>query len=633
VGLVHVAHLDLILLASGPLALALILPIASTYVLRLVIAVGVYYCSNFVGAWLLGLVGIPFTPPLAALWVLLPVAVGVSIGRLQPRIGPLLDWGDALALGTGGVLLALLWLPSRRDDSATILGRLISGGEDNAGHLGIVEAMVIQHGLIFGQIQKWSGQLLAGHTAYPPGFHINVALAVSAVENWFGKADPRHLVRVYFYAQILLEAVWATTTVMAIRALGAVRGSSPLALSVVALAVVLFFLFGPPLDLMLHGFQPHAASLWMLVFQVFVAATPELDDRPLLRFSLALVGLVGSVWSWYLVAPVTGVAVSTVAWLNRDQLTRRWRMSLAVAGVAAFLCLPPLYYAASTGAQGYINAGGGVYFLDRFFLAVLVVAALCTVFLPAALPGRRGRIVVVVSLMAAILAALALREYQVRTVGSGKYFYEKVLYTVAIAAALGAGALGLLIGYASAAVGKLPLWKRTGLALGCGALVYLSTGVVTATNPGRLYLTGTQVFADVGALKHVLATAPPPDQKQVLFWGDGDHTILVYLGARFAAAIYMRNDDPRNNFMAYSAPSQNDRELLQLLRETPAGLRLLTRNPHLRERLVASGFTPADMQKVVIDTITEPAGGAPAAPHRSYDISAPALLPGLFRQR
>jgi hypothetical protein len=371
----------------------------------------------------------------------------------------------------------------------------------------------------------------------------------------------------------------------------------------------------------------------MLVFQVLVAATPELDDRPLLRFSLVLLCLVGSVWSWYLVAPATGIAVMTVAWLNRDQLIARWRMSLTVAGVALVLCLPPLYYALSSGAQGYVNAGGGVYFLDRFFVAVLVLAALCMLFLPGAFPGRKGQIVVLVSLVAAIFTAVALREYQVRTVGSVKYFYEKLLYTVAIVAALGAGTVGGLIGYSGGALGTLRLWKRTGLALVCGALIYLSTGVVTEANPGRLYLTGTQVFADVGVLKHLLATAPPPDLKQVLFWGDGDHTILVYLGSRFAAAIYLRDNDVRNDFMAYKAPNQDDRQLLQLLRETPSGLRLLTRNPHLRQRLVAAGFTPADMQRVVIDTITEPTGGPSTAPRRGYDFSAPSLFPGLFRRR
>lgn len=216
----HLARLDLLTLALVPLVVGAVLPIPATLATRLVVAVGLVFCLNFMAAWLLGLVGAPSTPPVIASAILAPVAAAVGAGWLQPRVGAVLDRGDAAALVTGAVVWTLLWLPTRHDDSAAILSRLVSDGEDNAAHLGIVQAITVQHGLLFGHVAQWRGRLLSGDALYPPAFHLSVALFTSAVDSLFGSTQPKYLVRTYFLCVIGVQAAWATTALMAIRAMG-----------------------------------------------------------------------------------------------------------------------------------------------------------------------------------------------------------------------------------------------------------------------------------------------------------------------------------------------------------------------------------------------------------------------------
>jgi hypothetical protein len=167
----------------------------------------------------------------------------------------------------------------------------------------------------------------------------------------------------------------------------------------------------------------------------------------------------------------------------------------------------------------------------------------------------------------------------------------------------------------------------------CAGLTWLSAGVVTPANPGRHYLTGTWIFPDVGAMHHILVTPPPQDARQVLFWGD-EPQVDDYFASRFAAGITLRDSEFRSHFMAISYVDQQDPRLLQVLRASPDGLWLITRNPHLRERLAAAGFSPADLDRLIIDTITEPRGSdAVIARARSVDISPRGLFPSLFRVR
>jgi hypothetical protein len=629
----HVARLDVLLLIAMPLVVAMVLPRASTFFVRAVIAAGFCYCANFVVAWLVGLVGVPFVPLVVALAVLLPITFALCLGWLKARFGTLMDGGDAVALFAGLVVLMVLWLPTARDSTATILSRLAGNGEDNSAHLGIVRAITLQHGLLFGEAQHWSGRLLPGHTAYPPGFHVNVALVVSALENLFRTANSGQLVRAYFYGALALQALWAMTTVLAVRALASVRRAAPAALAVVAVAVVLFFVFGPPDNLLQFGFQSQIGALWMLTLEIFVAATPELDDHPLLRLSLLLLAMVGTDWSWYLVSPPAVVAALAFTWLHRGALLERWRLSLAAWMVAGVLSLPPIIAGLMISAPSYINSQGAVFFLDRVFLAILILAALASVGLPEQIRGNWGRPVNLAGLLAAGLLAVAVRWYQVRTAGATGYYYEKLLYTIIILAALGAGAVALVGLSAGIAALKPSRWRQASMVLACAGLTWLSTGVVTPANPGRHYLTGTWIYPDVGAMHHLLVTAPPGDPRQVLFWGD-EPQHDDYFASRFAAGIYLRNSDLRNDFVAVSYVHQDDRQLLQLLRQSRDGLWLITRNPRLRERLMGAGFSPADLDRLIIDTITEPKGGAAVIERaRSYDISPRGLFPSLFRVR
>jgi len=633
VALLHVAHMDLVLLAAMPIGLAIVLPIPSTFFVRVVIAVGVVFCANCALAWMLGLVGIPFDVVPAVLGLAIPLTLAVAMGLLTPKLGPWFDGGDAIAFGAGLFVLIVLWLPAARDDTATLLSRLIANGEDNAGHLGIVHAILTQHGLLFGLAGQWTGRLLAGHTTYPPGFHLNVALGVSALGNLFGAANPGQLVQGYFYAAIALQAVWAATTVMGIRALGSLGRVPSTALAPVAFAVVLFFIFGPPGALLNWGFAPQAAALWMLTLGIFAAATSDLDTRPVVRLSLVLLAMVGTVWSWYLVAPVAGAAALAMTGLHRGALLRRWQMTLAVWTIGLALSMPPIVIGVISGAPGYINSNGGVYQLDRVFVGMLVLAALLCALLPARLPGHRGRVVNLACLLAGIALALGVHWLQVRTAGAASYYYEKVVYTVVIVSALGAG--GFLLAGLSAGLAMLEVsaWRRAWLVLVFAGLIWLSTAAATTANPGRHYLSGTWVFGDVGMMHYLLGAAPPGDSRQVLLWSDKPQHD-DYLGSRVAAALFLRNTDLRNNFVGVNAFIEDDQRLLQFLRASPYDLWIITRDPSLRLRLMAGGYSAADLNRIVIDTITEPEAETSSGVRlRSYDFSTRGLLPSLFRLR
>jgi len=165
-------------------------------------------------------------------------------------------------------------------------------------------------------------------------------------------------------------------------------------------------------------------------------------------------------------------------------------------------------------------------------------------------------------------------------------------------------------------------------------VLWLSTAVATTANPGRHYLTGTRRFPDVGAMHHLLVTSPPPDLTQVLFWGSLEPQIYGhdYLASRFAAAIYLRNTDLRNDFMAASAFHQDDLAMLDMLRASPDPLLIITRDASLRERLMAQGYTPADMDRITIDMLAEPLTESSGS-SLNFDISPRGLLPSLFRPR
>ena len=631
VALLHVARADLLLLLACPLLLAAAIPGDSTFAVRLVIAAAVVFCADVIVAWLTDLAGVAFTPPVTTAVILAPLVAAVMSGRVALRLGRVADLGDAIALGAGVVVFILLWLPGHADTAGQALARLLQTGEDNAGHLTLVQAIVSTQGDLLRSSTRLAGEMTAGQATYPPGFHLNVALLAMAFDNLFGSPSSARHVTVYAHSVVGLEAIWATTLVVAVRSVAAARSVATVTLAVVGTATVLFCIFGPPTGLEIFGAHAQTAALWIFTAQAIAATAPELEGRPLLRLSLVALGVVGVTWCWFLVAPLALVPLAAVLWRTREELRRRWPGTAAVVVAAGLFSLPPVYYSVRAGSADQLGASGGVLPVSRVLLGVLLVAAAGALLLPRRLPGFAARLTAGASLAVSVLEAAALRWYERRTPGGGSYYYEKMLFAVAVVALILAGAgIVALLSVRSPAWAR-PAWRRASIGVVCVGLLWLSTARLSPSNGGRALLAlAAPTSADLAAMSYLVDSTPPPAGEQVLFWG-GSLPVSDYYLSRFAAAVYLRNNEARFATLRANVLAQDDRALLRLVRALPAGIRLISGDSGLRQRLAASGFAPSDLARV--DIVVIPAlqqRGGPAQAATSYDFSAPALLPSLF---
>lgn len=597
----HTLRADILVLTCVPVALALAIPAPATVVWRLVVAGGAFICSNAVLALLAGGLGLPYTVPVAAAAHLAPLAFLVLTQRVTLRVGALADAGDLAALSAGVLVLLLLAQPAAGADAAHLFA-LVVGGEDNAAHLAMVNAIGLDNRYLFFDAAAAGTRVFEAYTTYPAGLHMNIALVLAGINDTLGGAGTGRLLRVFFAAGLVIQAAWATTTVMAARAVAG-RGRRLLVPSItVAWAVVLVFAFGPPAATVRFGFQPQAASLWMLTLALLAAAAPELEGRARLRLGLVALAFAGTSWCWYMVLPVTGcIGLATVI-QHRTELLRRPWSSLAIVGLGVGAAVPPLYLSLHAGAAGAVNAAGGVYALDPIFLLVLVTLSGGLLAVNAHFPNANGRVCALVALGAALLLSGVLLAYQLRTLGSGGYYYQKSLYSVFMIAVVAGGAC--LLTFLGARRERAPGGPGRQFAILAISLLaaWGVTGVLTPSNPGKLYLAGSARHPDPPELQQLLIDGRHPGRLEIV-WSSSANPVYDYYASRFASALTLRETRGRLDLIVGAAFGQDPARLLAYVRATPAGVTVITRDPNLRASLVSAGFTEADLGRVTIELV------------------------------
>ena len=624
--LLHLARLDALALPALPILWALVLPIRGTLAWRLLVAVPAVVSSNAVVAFLAGLVGLPYDTPVAVTANLLPLAAMVGAGLVRVQVGRIADFGDLLAIGAGLVVLFLVMAPALGLDDGHLLA-VVVGGEDNAAHLAIVNAIGTEPRYPFFAAEALRGRILDGYITYPAGFHLSVALVLSAVANTFGPGGSPDLVRVFFVAAAGVQALWAATTVMAVRSLAGARRSSLAGIAVVAGAMVLLFAFGPPGATVRFGFQPQASALWLLTAGLVAGTSEALDGKPLVRLVLVVLAAVGTAWCWYLVVPVMGFLVIGVVIAERGayRLQPGWVGLIAGGGLIA--ALPPIWLSVEAGAATAINARGGVYSFDPLFLALLVLGGVGPYAALRLFPNTRGRLVALVTFGSSLAFSAILLGYQLKTAGAAGYFFQKSLYTLFMLAAVCAGVV-LLAGLTDhfAKVGaRAP--RQVGTAAFALLLAWTVTGLVTPANPGRLYLAGNARHIDPAEMSRLLADGSGSTAPE-LVWNSAPDPIYDYYASRIAAALSLRESRARFDLIVGNVFAQDPGSLLGFVRVSPDGVRIVTRDPDLAVRLRQGGFDAADLDRLDIEVVHGALDNGPS--RHGTDIALRSLLTRLF---
>lgn len=622
----HLARLDAVALPALPILLALVLPIRSTLAWRLLVAIPAIVSSNSVLAFLAGLVGLPFDTPVAVAANLLPLAALVGAGRLRVQVGQIADGGDLLAIGAGLVVFFLVMAPALGLDDGHLLA-VIVGGEDNAAHLAIVNAIGTEPRYPFFAAKALQGRILDGYITYPAGFHLSVALVRSAVANTFGPGGSPDLVRVFFVSAAGVQALWAATTVMAVRSLAGARRSSLAGIAVVAGAMVLLFAFGPPGATVRFGFQPQASALWLLTAGLVAGTSEAFDGRPFLRLVLVVLAAVGTAWCWYLVVPVMGFLVVGVVIAERGAFRLRPGWVGLLGGVGLLAALPPIWLSVEAGAATAINARGGVYSLDPFFLALLVLGGVGPYAALHLFPNTRGRLLALVTVGSSLAFSAVLLGYQLKTAGAAGYFFQKSLYTLFMLAAVCAGVV-LLAGLTHhfAMVGaRAP--RQVVTAAFALLLAWTVTGLVTPANPGRLYLAGNARHIDPAEMSRLLADDSGSTAPEVV-WNSDPDPIYDYYASRIAAALSLRESRARFDLIVENVFAQDPVSLLGFVRASPYGVRIVTRDPDLAVRLRQAGFDAADLDRLDIEVVQGTLDRGPS--RHGTDIALRSLLTRLF---
>ena len=626
--LLHLLSLDPLGMVAAPIITALLLPVPATFLWRLIVAVAVLFAANAVLAFAVNLAGLPFTPGVAFAADVVPWVVLWRFRRSRPQLGPISDPGDLVAIATGVGVMFLFGRPAVGAGSGQLLA-LLAGGEDNAAHLAIVNAIGIHMQYPAFNRAEMHLRLLDGNIDYPAAFHLNVAVARAAFDNALGGSSSARLVEVYFSAGLAIQGVWAASTVLAARAVAGARGAGAAGTVVIGLATVLLFAFGPPSATVRFGFQPQAAALWLVTFGLVVAAAEQLGGRPLTRLGLVIVATVGTAWSWYLVLPVmvclgAGVLVAhPAAYLGR----RRATIALLASGAAA--SAPPVALGLRAGAAAAINASGGAYSVHLGVVAV-VVAGAGVLAVSRHFANARGRLVALATMAGTIAFSALLYVYQVRTSGAAGYYYQKSMYTLVMIGFIIGGAL-FLSGFSRLVDRPQPgLGGRFVPFLAALVAVWMVTAVVTTSNPGRLYLSGAARFPDAGLMHHLLASGSVEDRRSLVVWHASPITVYDYYASRFAAAFSLRESGARNQLIAASIGGEDTSALLSYVRASSADVRILTRDPQLASTLARDGFTPGEIARVKIEMVTEPAEYDRVTP--SGDISILRVLRRLLKR-
>lgn len=406
------------------------------------------------------------------------VLAGLHVAGREWRL-PRPTVGDVVTLGGVAVVAWYVAWPYLRTGTIGRLG-LITGGEDQARHVTMVDVIRRLGGYAFPERAADVPDLYDILRYYPSGWHLSAGLLDNFVRSGTGPgAMPEfvdHYVMFMVATYILLAAaiMWAATWVA-----GPLL-TWPRRMPLLAVLTILL-IYGDLSIFPIFGFPGQMLGLAFLAVLVAILARPPASFRQTAVLAAAM--LVGIGFSYHLYLPAAGLAIVVWLWRRRADVLRHLLFVVPVAVVAGALAsVVSVVGVAYANQDDKFGDAGGVFPIPRGLLVTLALVVAAAVLSPA---GRRLRVwrgygatvLAVAALPAAFLAHQKLADAQ------GVYYLEKSLHGMLVTLLVGLGAVVLFLPRPRRPVGLLGRPAEVASAGLLAVAVAVAGGLVVDTRP------------------------------------------------------------------------------------------------------------------------------------------------------
>ncbi|MGW2539731.1 hypothetical protein ACWC5I_02355 [Kitasatospora sp. NPDC001574] len=435
--LFHLVSADLLTFALVWFAAASLIRSQSTALDRLMISGGLligWACalSLLTSYWPWGLHPVALAEataiPLAAVVLVQgprPARRRAPLRALLRRLVPTRDFPLLLTVAAAG---AFLLYPILRRDAIDRLATIITA-EDLARHAALYDTILRLGGLTSLHQTEAAETVTLGLGTYPQGSHLTMAVLTSFLHGGTARGSGLAQISLFVALFAVVTAGLTAALLWAVqRAAGpALRGWRGLALAV-PMAVYLVVAELPRMHG--RGFLSEIFALGLLALLVALAI------RPLSRTREQVVALgalaVGVSFGHYLLLPVAATTVLAWAVVHWRGWRRHWPTVLATSLAAGALVLfPPFVNAKSAGSADVLTLPGGIGPVGRHLLLPVVVAAFAALLTRRSLANKPRR-VALITLASVSALCFGVMEYQLITVGSTSYFYEKMIHQLLV---------------------------------------------------------------------------------------------------------------------------------------------------------------------------------------------------------
>jgi hypothetical protein len=426
-------------------------------------------------AWPFGLHPVP----VASLAFLVLAALHVA-GR-EWRL-PRPTFGDVFTLGAVAVVAWYVAWPHLRTDTVGRIG-LITGGEDQARHVTMVDVIRRLGGYAFPERAADVPDLYDILRYYPSGWHLSAGLLDNFVRSSTapgampGFVDHYVMFMVATFVLLALAIMWAATWIAGPLLTWPRR--MPL-LAVLTIVII----YGDLSIFTIFGFPGQMLGLAFLVVLVAIVVRPPASFRQTAVIAAAM--LVGIGFSYHLYLPVAGLAILVWLWRRRADVVRHlWfvaGLAVVAGALASVVSVIGVVYADQDNKFG---DAGGVYPVPRGLLMILVLVVAAAVLSPAGRRLRVWRAYAATALAVAVMPVTFLAYQRLTAAEEGVYYLEKSLHGMLVTLLVGLGALTLLLPRPKRPVGLLGRPAEVASAVLLAMSVAVAGGLVIDDRPYR----------------------------------------------------------------------------------------------------------------------------------------------------
>jgi hypothetical protein len=515
-----------------------------------------------------------------------PVAPGVEsaprgwrrvLRAAWPRPGAVLT-----VLAMIGVALVVVYPYARRDLAGRI--GIPLAGED-----------ITRHFLMFDVIGRTGGYLflhphvlrpyvpddqLTGVANYPQGVHFGYAVVDRFIRSASTNAGTLRSVDIMLWLMVATYVLFALAVLWAVRRVAG-PGAGVTRLVPVLMVAAAWLAFADPVAVLSRGYPNEIVGL------ALNAVLTALVARPLWRLGeqAATVAalIVGVAFSYPLFLPFTVVAAAFWAW--RARLWRyRWAWLSLIVVVPVTLVSP---LAAMTGSAGnQLLLKGTALPVDRPATVALILLALCGLVLPRGLRSPANR-AALFCLGTVCVVAGGVAAYQIATVGSTVYYFDKLVHLLIVVALATLGGLARLVPQPRRAGGLVgTVWRLVpGVALAIPVVLVMAAlggpSHTTRGSPGLMVATGRANGTPDGAADALLMARMYPDGGGAVNVDLRESPWTNWYATQFASALQgtYRYEPTWYSFLDPPGRPETFADLDSLVAASPLPVRFFVYNP------------------------------------------------------